>query len=272
MRQGPHQKRGRGRGNNRRPNTPNRNQTFESNGPDVRIRGNASQVHEKYLNLARDASTSGDRVLAESYFQHAEHYFRLLSAFNEDQQARERANATQQQQQRGQWNDGEEDEGRPQSRRSEDRGAESRGQDETAGERQQPARRQRLETEDEAPPGSGEQPDIAGVDVPKDTPSAGPAPSDDCKTGDGRAPRRRTSRRRSGDDEQASGAAADSDDGVHRTLKLSSKASADGAAADSEAPEAGEASEEAPRRAPRRRRTTTRDKAQSSDDSAAAAS
>ncbi len=63
---------------------PNRNQTFDSNGPDVRIRGSAHQVHEKYLTLARDASASGDRVLAESYFQHAEHYFRILSAFSEE--------------------------------------------------------------------------------------------------------------------------------------------------------------------------------------------
>lgn len=86
MRQGPHNKRGRGRGgnNNRRSGTPNRNQTFDSNGPDVRIRGNANQVHEKYLNLARDAAQNGDRVLAESYFQHAEHYFRIISSFAEE--------------------------------------------------------------------------------------------------------------------------------------------------------------------------------------------
>ncbi|WP_193172542.1 DUF4167 domain-containing protein [Nisaea nitritireducens] len=93
MRQGPHQKRGRGRGgnNNRRPSTPNRNQTFDSNGPDVRIRGNAHQVFEKYLTLARDASTAGDRVLAESLFQHADHYFRIYSAFNEENEARKNA-------------------------------------------------------------------------------------------------------------------------------------------------------------------------------------
>lgn len=89
MRQGPHSKRGRGRGNNRRPNIPNRNQTFDSNGPDVRIRGNAHQVYEKYLALARDASASGDRVLAESLYQHADHYYRIYSAFNEaDEQRR----------------------------------------------------------------------------------------------------------------------------------------------------------------------------------------
>ena len=95
MRQGPHIKRGRGRGgsssssnnNNRRSGAPNRNQTFDSNGPEVRIRGNANQVHEKYLNLARDAAATGDRVLAESYFQHAEHYFRILSAFVDEPSA-----------------------------------------------------------------------------------------------------------------------------------------------------------------------------------------
>lgn len=91
MRQGPHSKRGRGRGGNRRPNVPNRNQTFDSNGPDVRIRGNAHQVYEKYLTLARDATASGDRVLAESLFQHADHYFRIYSAFNEESEARRNA-------------------------------------------------------------------------------------------------------------------------------------------------------------------------------------
>ena len=53
--------------------------TFDSNGPDGRVRGNARQVYEKYLSLARDASSAGDRVAAEAYYQHAEHYFRILS-------------------------------------------------------------------------------------------------------------------------------------------------------------------------------------------------
>jgi hypothetical protein len=116
MRQGPHNKRGRGRGgnNNRRSGTPNRNQTFDSNGPDVRIRGNANQVHEKYLNLARDAAQNGDRVLAESYFQHAEHYFRSISAFSEETGGdanRNRGNGAQQnhgeEQQLNQFQEGE---------------------------------------------------------------------------------------------------------------------------------------------------------------------
>ena len=53
---------------------------FESNGPDVKVRGNAAHVAEKYLQLARDAQSSGDSVMAENYLQHAEHYFRVLRA------------------------------------------------------------------------------------------------------------------------------------------------------------------------------------------------
>jgi Domain of unknown function (DUF4167) len=61
----------------------NRNHVFDSNGPDVRVRGTAQQLFEKYLQLGRDATSSGDRVMAEGYFQHAEHYFRILNAMNQ---------------------------------------------------------------------------------------------------------------------------------------------------------------------------------------------
>jgi hypothetical protein len=61
----------------------NRNHVFDSNGPDVRVRGTAQQLFEKYLQLGRDATSSGDRVTAESYFQHAEHYFRIINAINQ---------------------------------------------------------------------------------------------------------------------------------------------------------------------------------------------
>jgi hypothetical protein len=64
----------------------NRNHVFDSNGPDVRLRGTAQQLFEKYLQLGRDATGAGDRVMAESYFQHAEHYFRILNAMNQAQQ------------------------------------------------------------------------------------------------------------------------------------------------------------------------------------------
>ena len=83
MRQ-PNFRRGRGRGNPRRAGGGGggggRNQTFDSSGPNVKVRGTAAQVLEKYLALARDASASGDRIMAENYFQHAEHYHRVISA------------------------------------------------------------------------------------------------------------------------------------------------------------------------------------------------
>ena len=59
-------------------------QTFDSNGPEVRIRGTAYQINEKYVTLARDAASAGDRVLAESYLQHAEHYQRFINEMTEE--------------------------------------------------------------------------------------------------------------------------------------------------------------------------------------------
>ena len=65
----------------------NRNHVFDSNGPDMRLRGTAQQLFEKYLQLGRDATSASDRVMAESYFQHAEHYFRILNAMSQAAQA-----------------------------------------------------------------------------------------------------------------------------------------------------------------------------------------
>ena len=81
-------KRMRNRNNNNNNNNNRRSQNpmtrvFESNGPDIKIRGTASHVAEKYVQLARDARSSGDPVAAENYYQHAEHYFRLIAAAQE---------------------------------------------------------------------------------------------------------------------------------------------------------------------------------------------
>jgi Domain of unknown function (DUF4167) len=74
------------RGRSRRgPNPLTR--SFESNGPDVKVRGTAQHITEKYVQLARDAHVSGDPVAAESYLQHAEHYYRLIAAAHLAQQA-----------------------------------------------------------------------------------------------------------------------------------------------------------------------------------------
>ncbi len=83
MRQGQQNRRGRGRNNRKGQNPLAR--SFESNGPDVKIRGTPTHIAEKYMSLARDALSSGDPVLAENYLQHAEHYNRIIMAYREQQ-------------------------------------------------------------------------------------------------------------------------------------------------------------------------------------------
>src|SRR6201999_1339672 len=89
MRNGQNNKRMRNRNNNNNNNNNNRRsqnpltRVYESNGPDVKIRGTASHIAEKYLQLARDSQSSGDPVAAENYYQHAEHYFRLIATAQE---------------------------------------------------------------------------------------------------------------------------------------------------------------------------------------------
>src|SRR5436190_10424533 len=81
-----HRMRGRNRGGGGGGGGKNHNpltRVYESNGPDVKIRGTANHVAEKYIQLARDATASGDPVAAENYYQHAEHYFRLIAAAQE---------------------------------------------------------------------------------------------------------------------------------------------------------------------------------------------
>lgn len=94
MRSGPNNRRSRGRGNSGRGNRPQRNNNFDSSGPDLKVRGTAQQVVDKYQALAREAATAGDPVKAENYYQHAEHYYRVLSASGgldnrQDQQQRD---------------------------------------------------------------------------------------------------------------------------------------------------------------------------------------
>ena len=99
MRQPQNAKRGRGRGRrgngNAQPNVPNRNTSYESNGPDVKLRGNAQQLNEKYLALAHDAAAAGERITAEAYTQFADHYFRLHQAAIDAAEERKAQNAAQ---------------------------------------------------------------------------------------------------------------------------------------------------------------------------------
>lgn len=96
---GRHHRAGGGPSRNSNAQTPlNRNHVFESNGPDLRIRGTAQQLFEKYLQLGRDATGTGDRILAEAYFQHAEHYFRIINAMNQAAQQSQQERVERQQQ------------------------------------------------------------------------------------------------------------------------------------------------------------------------------
>lgn len=102
MRPGQQNKRGRGRGNNNNNsnggggggNNFNRKgsnpltRTYDSSGPDVKIRGTAQHIAEKYSTLARDAQSAGDRVMAENYLQHAEHYNRIIASAQAQMQER----------------------------------------------------------------------------------------------------------------------------------------------------------------------------------------
>lgn len=92
MRPGQQNKRGRGRNNNngnqnRKGSNP-LTRTYDSSGPDVKIRGTAQHIAEKYAALARDAQSAGDRVIAENYLQHAEHYNRIIAAAQAQMQDR----------------------------------------------------------------------------------------------------------------------------------------------------------------------------------------
>ena len=131
------------RGRNRRPggggggghhqqhnNNPNR--TLESNGPDVKVRGPAAVIYERYLQLARDAASSGDRVLSENYLQHADHYFRLVRSMQPAQPVL--------QQQTERFNDGDiegDEEGRDEGERAEVQPVTGEGEDQAESDFQQ---------------------------------------------------------------------------------------------------------------------------------------
>lgn len=87
MRQVVNGKRTRGRSGRSKPSNQ-RNHTYDSSGPEGKVRGTANQVFEKYLALARDAQSSGDRIGAENFFQHAEHYYRIMNGFAQNERAR----------------------------------------------------------------------------------------------------------------------------------------------------------------------------------------
>ncbi|MBC6439253.1 MAG: DUF4167 domain-containing protein [Rhodospirillales bacterium] len=119
-----------------------RNQSFESTGPDVKVRGTAQQVADKYTALARDASSSSDLVAAENYLQHAEHYQRIVNLHAE--RAAERA--AEQQRERGDRE--ERDDRSPRENRFQRQGREQDASDEERGEAEVESRTLKLAAED----------------------------------------------------------------------------------------------------------------------------
>ncbi|MEE3100465.1 MAG: DUF4167 domain-containing protein, partial [Pseudomonadota bacterium] len=107
----PSQKSNRNRGKNNRPKSMGNvvNRVFESAGPEGKVRGTPQQIIEKYEQLARDSQTAGDRVTAENFLQHAEHYLRLLSAAQAEQQANSQPQQPRDRNDAQQKNDGDDD-------------------------------------------------------------------------------------------------------------------------------------------------------------------
>ncbi len=177
-------KRQRGRG--RKPGN-NSNRNFESNGPDVKVRGSASHIYEKYMQLARDATSSGDRVMAEAYYQHAEHYLRIVQANQPKQRDDQNQGGDQQHDQRGD-NRSQDDRGEA-GNRGDDQPREERSDGEDGGGRSRNRRgRNRNRSEDQGQSGSD---DPLQVVDPEAGGGAQPAAE-----GESEAPKRRRGRPR----------------------------------------------------------------------------
>jgi len=111
---------------NHNPNRPpNRNQIFDSSGPDVRVRGNAHQVFDKYQALAREAASMGDRVASEAYWQYADHYFRMIQSQGGFVQRNNQG-----------WGEGEEGQPNPQQQEPGGQPQQANGNGQAYGERQ----------------------------------------------------------------------------------------------------------------------------------------
>lgn len=226
MRPGQQNKRGRGRsgsgGNNNNNNRKGQNpltRTYDSSGPDVKIRGSAQHVAEKYMNLARDAQSSGDRVMAENYLQHAEHYNRIIAAAQAQMQERaqreDRDNQRDEREERderavqGRSNQDDDDETGDEVQETDSgsvNGNTAPNRPAASGSRGRPRRAERPAESPVSEPGSP-QPVISGI--PAEVALEGQASGE---TGETRTPARRRSRpKRARAEEGSETASADSD-------------------------------------------------------------
>ena len=197
-------------GNNN--NNPNPNRHYESNGPDVRIRGSAQQILDKYLQYARDAQTSGDRVKAEALFQHAEHYARIVAVFEKqkeearlEREAREAARAEERAQRDAERAAQGETEGDAETA-TDDNEAPAETVEASDAEGEAPAKPRRRSRKPKADPGSDE---LAVVDA--DGSDAAPVAEASDAPSEEKPKRRRTYSRKKE-------ASAEESDGVMKTL------------------------------------------------------
>ncbi|WP_394691755.1 DUF4167 domain-containing protein [Hoeflea sp.] len=169
MRPGQQNKRGRGRsGNNNNGNRKGQNplsRTYDSSGPDVKVRGTAQHVAEKYMNLARDAQSSGDRVMAENYLQHAEHYNRIIMTAQAQLQERMQRDDNQPQSREPQDQD-QDDDDRNSSEEKGNGGQEQRAERAERSERQPRQERSNRRDRGDRPERQSRQPDQDAQDEP----------------------------------------------------------------------------------------------------------
>lgn len=170
----------RSRGNKNRNNRPSGgnivNRVFDSSGPDGKVRGTPQQIIEKYNQLHRDAQLSGDRVNAENFAQHAEHYTRMLAEAQKEIDAK-RDEQEEQNRQRQAERDRQQQQDRE---RNADRQAERDRQNSERGNDRDSDRNDRFRAQEEASngapvandPGAGDQPDVGGPADLVDTPEA----------------------------------------------------------------------------------------------------
>ena len=171
MKPGTNGRRPRGRPNRKQHGGHSRPNNFDSSGPEGRVRGNAHQVYERYIAMARDAVSASDRVAAETYYQYAEHYFRVLNASTDPQQngqAQPDRQGGDNRQNDGRQNDGRQNDGRQNDGRRNDNRQDRGRQD----------GRRANEAQNRDPAGNGEQPIIPAAnsqDAPSPTPQQQPA-------------------------------------------------------------------------------------------------
>ena len=205
-------KRSRGRGRRSGGGNNNPNKHFESTGPDVKIRGSAQQILDKYQQYARDAQSSGDRVNAENYLQHAEHYYRVLAAMKPPEKPKQEpregdakdgetpnpeAKADGEEENKRENNRGR---GRTRNRRDRDERKEAKGADEETGET-----RAKVDTD------------------ATDTAEADTSDVSEAKPVEEKPKRRRSTKKREAEPAEATDARGEGDDGVMKTLSRGRK-------------------------------------------------